>query len=280
MRNGLAAAILATLGLSGVAIAQNGAMVPAEMPPADYTGTQYSDSRGCLFIRASFDGRVTWVPRFDENRRPICTTPVAAEPTQQPVAQQPAPISAPVQVVAEPAIAPQRITQTFDPAPVRTTPAAPRRTTVTPPRAATPARQRLPAGHHAACPAESPFGELVRRPSGDVAVRCVISADLMLRPVGVLAPAPAVAASAPRPTAPSLHSGTFVQVATFAVPQNAARTRHALMAQGLMAQAQPVRTRGQHMQIILAGPYFDASAVQNALQTARRMGFSDAFIRR
>lgn len=282
-RIGIAAAIFAAFSLSGMAVAQNGALLPAEMPPAGYTGTQYSDSRGCLFIRASFDGRVTWVPRFDENRRPICTTPAAAQPAPppaaQPVTQQATPVSSPVQVAAEPAIAPQRITQTY--APAHTAPTAPRRAAATPRRAATPARPRLPAGHHAACPASSPFGELVRRPSGTVAVRCVISANLMLRPVGATPPPTTVTpVPAPRPTTPSLHAGTFVQIATFAVPQNAARTRHALMAQGLMAQAHPIRTRGQHMQVVLAGPYFDASSAQNALQTARRMGFSDAFIRR
>lgn len=294
--NSIAAVIFATLSLTGTALAQNGALVPAEAPPAGYSGNQYSDSRGCLFIRASFDGRVTWVPRFDENRQPICNSPTpvsAPAPVSAPPAMPMPVASAPV---SAPAIAPQRITPTVSMAqPAAATPAAATALMATAPRrAGTPRRaapSRLPAGHHAACPASSPFGELVRRPTGEVAVRCVISADLMLAPVGgtaplvtppvVAPPAPAPAPAPATPTTPTPHlSGSFVQIATFAVPQNAMRTQTALQARGLPVRLHPARTRGQHMQIVLAGPFFDATSAQTAMQTARRMGFADAFIRR
>lgn len=316
----IAAIIFLTLGLTQVANAQNGALVPAEMPPSDYTGNQYSDSRGCLFIRASFDGQVTWVPRFDANRRPICTTPTPAQTAQQPAVPSPTVAEpAPVRIVSEPAIAPQRIAEPN--APTQATAPEPRRATATPNRPATPARSRLPAGHHAACPAHSPFGELVRHTSGRDMVRCVVSADLMLNPIGGAArPGPIISSpsnspvpyappapsssptlppdpygpSIPAPNGPSFpapfdssytpyaptHGGSFVQVATFAIPRNADRTRHSLVSQGVSTQLHPTRARGQQMQVVVAGPYHDASAAQTALHTARRMGFADAFIRR
>ncbi|SDW16339.1 SPOR domain-containing protein [Roseicitreum antarcticum] len=334
--NGIAAVLLVTFGVTGPALAQNGALVPAEMPPADYSGNQYSDSRGCLFIRASFDGRVTWVPRFDGNRQPICTTPASAPASAPAPAPAPAPVPASPPpattttasttagtLARSPAIAPQRISQTVSvPQPA------------TPPRRASSPRQTsrpsLPAGHNAACPASSPFGELVRRASGEVAVRCVTSANLMLNPPAgattmpylppvaltntAVQPRPAPLPIAPLPIAPppiaplptvapqpvmlqpvtlqpvalttppapraAPYIGTFVQVATFGVPQNAARTHAALQARGLPARLQPTHAHGQRMQVVLAGPFFDTNTARNAVQTARGMGFADAFIRR
>lgn len=54
----------------GLALAQAGG--PAEVPPTDYQGQSYIDSRGCIFLKASYDGDTTWVPRVGEDRKPIC----------------------------------------------------------------------------------------------------------------------------------------------------------------------------------------------------------------
>ena len=45
---------------------------PAELPPPDFRGQQYVDSRGCAFVRAGSGGEVVWVPRVSREGQPLC----------------------------------------------------------------------------------------------------------------------------------------------------------------------------------------------------------------
>lgn len=112
--------------------AQSGASgaVPAEFPPAAYSGRQYVDSKGCAFIRAGVDGNVTWVPRVDRARRQACgfeptlaqagqtsETTVASAAAPQPAPTVPQADAAPQPEPAAPQAAPAAYGATAGPAP-------------------------------------------------------------------------------------------------------------------------------------------------------------------
>jgi hypothetical protein len=237
---------------------------PAEPVPAGFEGREYTDSRGCVFLRSTFGGAVTWTPRYGPDRQPLCDgTPSVAAP----------PAASVVPVVA--------------PAPVPVAAPAPR-AAQTPRRTASAGAARSPAradasGRHPSCPEAAPYGQLVDTLLGRPLVRCVTSPDLFLSPVdngaGINLNAPialpdslaqrtSAAARLPR-------AGRVVQVASFAIPGNAAQLNARLQRAGLPARNQPAR--GYH--VVTLGPFASGAEAQAALSQARRMGFADAFLR-
>ncbi len=89
------------------AVAQSSG-IPANFPPAGFTGNQFVDNNGCAFIRAGIGGNTTWVPRVDRRRNQLCNfqPTFGPEVTQAPVATpEPAPI-----IAAAPAPAPLVVT--------------------------------------------------------------------------------------------------------------------------------------------------------------------------
>jgi cell division septation protein DedD len=59
---------------------------PAELPPADYAGQQYVDSKGCMFVRAGTAAEVLWIPRVSRQGEPICSSPPSGQ--RVPVAEE------------------------------------------------------------------------------------------------------------------------------------------------------------------------------------------------
>lgn len=67
------AAMILPTGAFSQTIAQIGG--PAEQPPSGYSGDQFVDSRGCVFLRAGLAGQARWVPRVSRARTVLCGYP-------------------------------------------------------------------------------------------------------------------------------------------------------------------------------------------------------------
>ena len=71
--------------LAGIAIAAPARaelFLPAELPPADFAGQQYVDSKGCLFLRAGQPGDETWIPRVTREGVLLCGNPPSGNRVQ------------------------------------------------------------------------------------------------------------------------------------------------------------------------------------------------------
>ncbi|MEX0309589.1 MAG: SPOR domain-containing protein, partial [Tateyamaria sp.] len=136
------AVIAASLVVGGLhAQSLRNAQAPAEFPPASFKGTQYIDSKGCVFIRAGIDGNVTWVPRVNRQRQLICgqtptlsadaaaaarSAPRQTAPGQPELITVDPPVAAATPASPEPAPTPRATTRTVQATPARPAAPAPR----------------------------------------------------------------------------------------------------------------------------------------------------------
>ncbi|WP_114965794.1 SPOR domain-containing protein [Alkalilacustris brevis] len=74
--------------------------------------------------------------------------------------------------------------------------------------------------------------------------------------------------------------GSYVQVGSFGVPDNARGTAERFKAMGLPVATRQMRAGGQTLQVVSIGPLAAQGDLNSALQAARQAGFADAFIRR
>jgi hypothetical protein len=76
-RRAILGVVLAGLAHASPALAEAGG--PAELPPANYAGQQYVDSKGCLFMRAGQAGNETWIPRVTRKGVALCDFPPSGQ---------------------------------------------------------------------------------------------------------------------------------------------------------------------------------------------------------
>jgi len=280
---------------------------PAELPPESFTDTQYVDSTGCAFLRAGLNDGVMWVPRVTKDGKPLCGYAPSLAPSLAPSApavdqavEAVAPQTAPEPAAAEmqPAATPPKKTRrkavaARQPAPARCPPEAPMLARVplasggmavlclsgdarmVPQTAVLRFEDAVPLapgpGQVLVCPRDAKAVQRVPVLSGGSTLLCTAGTGSL----GSLSVPKLQAGSQTMPDT----EGTFVQVASFAQPENAGRTKAWLEGLGLPVATGRLTRRGQEFEVILAGPFFEADGANAALSLIRAAGFDDAFLR-
>ncbi len=180
-------AVMGPIVASAQTVAQIGQ--PAERPPTSFKGAQYVDSRGCVFMNASYAGAAQWVARVNRNHKVLCgypptfgpkpaievaedVAPVKVAPVvvaAAPVVVKPAKANAPMATVAS-AMMPEAVA--VKPAPVPRPPVAAVAKLPTPAQTYERVVSAGPAAGKIGCYTSAPVAEVVRLRNGGTAVVC------------------------------------------------------------------------------------------------------------
>lgn len=285
--------LVLTCGLAQAqSIAQLGG--PLNLPPAGFTGEQFVDNRGCLFLRAGFGGAVNWVPRVNRDHAPLCGYPptfgaavIAA--VEADMALEPVAVAKPVKVAAVAQVEQVPVGEV----------AAPRQgnfwaSLFAPSQAREPATvvarvvdnsvPKPPKGYKLAWDDDrlNPLrgvGTAEGQAQQDQIWTRDVPADLVVaKPQKVATTRVTVSTmSAPAPQVGG--HGSYVQIGTFGQPENAAAVRATLTQLGLPVSTAKIDRKGKVLQVVYAGPFGSAAAAQAALVQARGAGFTDAILK-
>ncbi len=305
-------AVLAMVLTCGLAQAQSFAQLggPVNLPPAGFSGEQFVDNRGCLFLRAGFGDVVNWVPRVNRDHAPLCGYPptfgaaviaaVNEDMAPEPVAAaRPVQVAVPAQVEPVPqpqAAAPRQGTfwaMLFAPSQPRVDRQPAAVLTVAAPVVVDNSVPKPPKGYKLAWDDDrlNPLrgvGTAQGQAQQDQVWTREVPAQLVVAKPQKAATARVTVStmSAPAPqmgrqagTQAVAGHASYVQVGTFGQPENAAAVRARLMALGLPVSTARIDRKGKILQVVYAGPFGSAVAAQAALVQARGAGFGDAILK-
>lgn len=241
---------------------------PAELPPEGFSGRQYIDSKGCIYLRETDGTDVNWVPRTLSQGEVMC----GFAPTFPSTAKAEA--EAPKQAEATPET----------PKPAEAIPETPKPAEATPETPAPTATTAVPAQTEAPKVATKPEPA---KPAAEAPKEAVVEKAEPAKPeVSKEEPKPKVVAVAPRsdnagnPPAVDFSRGDYIQIAAFAQKDNTRKTRELVEGLGLSVAVQTVRSKGKPLDIVFVGPFIDADSLKSALQVVRKAGYRDAFPRK